>query len=142
MKVVRFACVGGIGFLVDVATMFLLSSYIAPIPARGAAFWAAATSNWWLNRHITFDAGDTAQPMRQWGRFIAVSCIGFMPNWGCYWLLMHSVDVKQFVNQYPELNHLALEMVWPVAAMVPGVLLGMLTNYLLADRWVFRAAAA
>ncbi|WP_028865896.1 GtrA family protein [Psychromonas aquimarina] len=147
MKVLRFACVGSIGFLVDAAVMLLLLSfYIAPVPARAFAFWAAASSNWWLNRHITFDAADTAQPMLQWGRFIAVSCIGFIPNWSSYWLLMHSVDINRlsalFLNQYPELNPLALEMAWPLAAMLPGVLLGMLTNYLLADRWVFRAAAA
>lgn len=147
MKVLRFACVGSIGFLVDALTMFLLYSYIAVIPARAIAFWIAATSNWWLNRHVTFAAGKTAKPMQQWGRFIAVSCVGFIPNWGCYWLLMQSVDVNQLsalsLNQYPELkNHLSIEVVWAFFAMIPGVLLGMLTNYLLADRWVFRTASA
>jgi len=151
MKILRFAGVGSIGFVVDAATMFILSFYIAFIPARAIAFWVAATSNWWLNRHITFDASDTSKPVSQWGRFIAVSCIGFIPNWGCYWLLMQSIDINQLLIasliKYPELksllvSHLDVEVAWSVVAMVPGVLLGMLTNYLLADRWVFRLAVA
>lgn len=151
MKILRFAGVGSIGFVVDAATLFLLSFYIAFIPARAIAFWVAATSNWWLNRHITFDASNTPNPMQQWGRFIAVSCIGFIPNWGCYWLLMQSVDINQLLIEslikYPDLksllvNHLDVEVVWSVVAMVPGVLLGLITNYLLADRWVFRSAVA
>lgn len=150
MKVVRFACVGSIGFLVDVATMFFLSFYIAAIPARGIAFWTAASSNWWLNRKITFNAADKAKPMRQWGYFLATSCIGFIPNWGCYWLLMQFVDTEQLsawlTNQSAELSYLLIktfpiEITWPFISMIPGVLLGMLTNYLLADRWVFHSAA-
>lgn len=31
---------------------------------------------------------------------------------------------------------------WPYLAMIPGILLGMVINYTLADRWVFRSAPA
>lgn len=147
MKIVRFAAVGSVGFLVDAVTMLSLSFYITAIPARGIAFWMAASVNWWLNRHITFDAGDAPHAIRQWGRFIGVSCLGFIPNWGCYWLLMSATNINQLyqrvLNHYPDLSvfgihHNTLAMIWPFVAMVPGVLLGLLSNYLLAERWVFR----
>ncbi|WP_369921910.1 GtrA family protein [Marinomonas polaris] len=51
---VRFAIVGGAGFLVDLASMLLLSIWLPHIVARGFAFWVAASSNWWWNRTITF----------------------------------------------------------------------------------------
>jgi len=144
VKLLKFASVGSIGFAVDATVMFILSFYIAAIPARGCAFWVAASSNWWFNRRFTFKAGDSAKPLQQWWRFLAVSCIGFIPNYGCYWLLMQIVDINlfgTFLAQYSllQLDHL-IEMVWPFVAMVPGVLLGLLCNYLLAERWVFKEA--
>ncbi len=149
MKILRFAGVGSIGFLVDASSLFLLSFYITPVVARTLAFWIVASSNWWLNRQITFAAKKSPLALQQWGRFIGVSCIGFIPNWICYWLLMTTVDINQlsefYVQQYPEFNSLIInhiEIIWFFSAMVAGVLLGMLTNYLLADRWVFRPVVA
>jgi len=142
MKLLKFAGVGSIGFAVDAAVMFILSFYIAPLSARALAFWIAASSNWWLNRQFTFKGNDTTRPLQQWRRFIIVSCIGFIPNWGCYWLLMQIVDINLlssfFIENYsnPNLGYLLLTS-WPFVAMVPGVLLGMLSNYRLADSWVF-----
>lgn len=33
-----------------------------------------------------------------------------------------------------------LALFWPYVAMIPGILLGMLTNFILSERWVFRLA--
>ncbi|MGF1759501.1 GtrA family protein [Photobacterium sagamiensis] len=156
IKLIRFAFVGGIGFLVDVVTMALLSLFIPLIPARALAFWVAASSNWWWNRRITFKNSDTNKPIKQWTRFLCVSCLGFVPNWGCYWWLMQLVDTatiqvslealfgastgKAESYQAETIIRIAASA-WPFIAMVPGILLGMLTNFMLAERWVFRPAA-
>jgi len=137
VKFLRFAGVGSIGFVIDATTMFILSFYIAAVPARGLAFWVAASANWWLNRQFTFAAQESGKPVRQWGRFIVASCIGFIPNWGCYWILMQVVDIKILFSEFESAEHL-IQVLWPFVAMVPGILLGMLTNYRLADSWVFK----
>jgi len=146
MKLLKFAGVGSIGFIVDAAVMFALSFHILPMPARALAFWVAASSNWWLNRQFTFKHHDTTRPLQQWRRFLTVSCIGFIPNWGCYGVLMQIVDINLLsaflIESDANPNLVSLNtMAWPFVAMVPGVLLGMLSNYLLAERWVFREVA-
>ena len=59
---------------------------------------------------------------------------------------MHVVDINHVINLLPELEILGVDhlvkMIWPFAAMVPGVLLGLLSNYMFSDRWVFRSAVA
>lgn len=145
---VRFALVGASGFLVDVACMLLFSTWLPFIWARGVAFWIAATSNWWLNRTITFaqchDARLTATsttntvsiknwPSRkaallQWLQFLGGSVIAFVPNWGCY------VALLSFHNN---VTHHTLYIVWPYLAMAPGVILGMTINYVFSRFWIF-----
>lgn len=80
-RMFTFAMVGGCGFLVDATSLFVLS-HCLPLPlARGAAFWIAATSNWWLNRQLTFRENKNTTPIsQQWGQFLAASCVGFIPN--------------------------------------------------------------
>lgn len=127
-KLFRFALVGGLGFLVDLTAMLLLSFLLPWLPARAGAFWLAASSNWWFNRKLTFSSDDP-QYVRQWLNFLLSSCIGFIPSWGCYWWLMRDFSSADTLPLY--------EVLWPYLAMVPGVLLGMVVNFLLADRWVF-----
>lgn len=121
---IRFAVVGGVGFIVDSISLVLLNQLFPLVLARGVAFWVAASSNWYLNRHFTFLNGATARPaVAQWGQFLFASCIGFVPNWGCYWWLVTNTE-------WAELH--------PVLAMVPGIGLGMCVNYALSKYWVFR----
>ncbi|MEH6443548.1 MAG: GtrA family protein [Oceanospirillaceae bacterium] len=126
----RFACVGSIGFCVDALSLVLLAVYL-PLPiARALSFWIAASSNWWLNRNFTFkhtskqhcDKKKRAS-CRQWLLFLCVSCIGFIPNWLCYVLLIeHFIWAEQM----------------PVIAIIPGILLSMFLNYTLSKCWVFK----
>jgi len=111
------------------------------LSARGGAFWVAASTNWWLNRHFTFASTETSNTLQQWCRFIALSCVGFIPNWGCYWLLMQHVDVGLLFAESQRFSLLPLAPLWPFMAMLPGILLGMCSNYLLASRWAFKSEA-
>ena len=132
---VRFALVGGIGFLVDLTCMVLLSFWLPHLLARAIAFWVAASSNWWWNRTITFTnnkALDTNKKtaVLQWLQFIGGSLIAFIPNWGCYVLLM---------SQPPILDN-SISVLWPYLAMIPGVLIGMMLNYAFSRFWIFTPA--
>lgn len=142
MTFIKFACVGGIGFVVDALAMLVLSFYLPVIPARGIAFWIAASSNWWLNRCFTFKAVRRTNKLQQWLAFLAISCIGFIPNWGCYWLLIHHVDVAAWSLSFDQSAQSLILALWPFVAMLPGILLGMLSNYLFARGWVFKPALA
>jgi len=129
---VRFAIVGGVGFLVDLASMLLLSIWLPHLVARGVAFWIAASSNWWWNRHITFiDVQQTKHKkaaVLQWMQFLGSSLVAFVPNWGCYLFLL---------EHPPTIHHPMFMTLWPYLAMVPGVLLGMLLNYGFSRFWIF-----
>jgi putative flippase GtrA len=145
---VRFAFVGGIGFLVDLASMLLLSIWLPHLVARGIAFWVAASSNWWWNRTITFansksndiDSSNIKETYisknkkaaaLQWMQFLGGSIIAFVPNWGCYLILM---------SQPPATSNSTLLLLWPYLAMIPGILIGMMLNYVFSRFWVFSPA--
>lgn len=130
---VRFALVGGLGFLVDLGSMLLFSTWFSSGNARAIAFWCAATSNWWWNRHITF-IDQTSQVKKkplylEWLQFMISSMIAFIPNWGCYFLLLQTPiafsEQSLFITA------------WPYIAMIPGILVGFIVNYVFSRFWVF-----
>ena len=135
-KLVKFALVGGVGFIIDAATLALLSTVMPVVAARGAAFWVAASSTWWCNRVFTFNDGQYREPIGQWGRFMLCAMLGFVPNWGCYWLLFQGGDPHWLRAEFGQLGLIS----WPYIAMIPGILLGMLVNFSLSQRWVFTKA--
>lgn len=121
----KFTCVGGIGFIVDLTSMILLSTLMPLITARLLAFFFAVNSNWLLNRCFTFKTQQLATntPLfKEWSKFLCSSCFGAIPNLLCYWLLVTGLSLS---------GKLA------IIAIIPGIIFGMLINYWLADRWVF-----
>ncbi|BFM48634.1 GtrA family protein [Marinomonas sp. THO17] len=124
----RFALVGGIGFLVDMSSFALLSHWLDYAVARGLAFWIATSSNWWWNRHFTF-AQQNKAAIVEWLQFLGGSIVAFVPNMICYVIL----------NQLDAMQHLAFGH---YIALVPGVLLGMMINYSLSRYWIFSSPPA
>lgn len=122
-KYIKFALVGGIGFIVDLTAMILFSAIVPLFIARLAAFFIAVNSNWLLNRNFTFKQQKSEITLfQEWSKFLCSSCFGAIPNLLCYWLLV---------------TGLSLTGSTAIAAIVPGIIFGMIINYLLADRWVF-----
>ncbi len=138
IRIIKFAIVGGIGFIVDVSALAMLSSFVPIIPARAGAFWVAASSTWWCNRIFTFKESERSEPVQQWCKFLFCACIGFLPNWGCYWFLIKWTDFSWITHLVGQ--HAAV--LWPYIAMIPGILLGMAVNFTLSSRWVFRQVEA
>ena len=108
----RFALVGGIGFCIDVAVLYLLL--------------AAATGTWQLNRRYTFRdrpgvAGLRATG-RQWLRFVMANAVGGAVNLGTYAALVTQVG-------------LCAEL--PALAVAAGSVTGLAFNYTASRLWVF-----
>ena len=124
MEALQFGAAGGAGFVIDALFYLGLQAAGAPhLAARAAAFWPAATFNWFINRIMTFKTRPRTAPAAQWAGFLAASGAGFCVNWGAYALLTSGTD---FFAQHR------------FAAFVLGVLAGAVFNFFAADRFVFR----
>lgn len=118
----RFGFVGAIGFCIDVAVVYALNPWIGLYAAGMAAYFAAASANWALNRLWTFRDRDHPSAHTQWLRFLAVNLIGFVLNRGAY-----SALIAEF----------AIARHYPVLAVAAGAAAGFLVNFLLSRRIVF-----
>ena len=109
MQLVKFALVGGSGYVVNLVVFALLAEVVGlhHIPAAIGAFCVAVTNNFLLNRHWTFRARDGHAGF-QAARFFAVSLVGL----GFNLAVLELVSVAEL----PELpaQALAVAMAMPV----------------------------
>ena len=118
----RFGVVGGIGFLVDTATVYGLRGSVGLYWAGAIAYLTASTSNWLLNRWWTFRGRNSGRAHHQWMRYLVANLIGFVVNRGLYGLLVTFVP---------------LAAAQPVIAIAAGSIAGMFINFDLSRRLVF-----
>ena len=119
----RFGTVGGIGFVVDTATVYGLKAWLGLYGAGLAAYLTAATVTWAGNRLWTFRGRGTGRAHHQWAAFLAANSVGFVLNRGTYALLIALFSVVA---------------AWPVLAVAGGTAAGMFINFGLSRRLVFR----
>lgn len=122
----RFGTVGALGFLVDWGTVSLLRVPVGLIAATLIAYFVAATGNWCLNRMWTFrlSAAENQHMFLQWLRFLLANSFGFLLNRGMVFLLYATLPLT--------VRH-------PGLALAAGALCGMVANFNLSRRLVFRA---
>ncbi|MEZ9762523.1 GtrA family protein [Vibrio splendidus] len=126
-KMVRFAVVGVGGFVVD-CLVFILLHYGIGLPlmtSRIGSFIAAATTTWFGNRVLTFDfkgQDSWSDKLIQWQKFMFSASISAVPNLLCFQLMTELLPVFTGVV---------------FIAMAVGILVGMVTNYLFSQYWVF-----
>ena len=126
-RLISFGLVGASGLLIDVAFFLTLQSLgVEHRLARFVSFWPAVSWNWLVNRALTFDERPRQPHARQWTRFVASSVLGLGINVGSYTLL------TSFVELFARYRLLAL---------VVGVGLGGVVNFLVANRYVYRRDA-
>ena len=107
-KMVRFAVVG-----------------LPLMTARISSFIAAATTTWFGNRVLTFGfkgQGRWSDKLIQWQKFMFSASISAVPNLLCFKLMVELLPV--FTGAV-------------FIAMAVGILVGMVTNYLFSQYWVF-----
>lgn len=127
-KLVRFGAVGGAGAVVNFAA-FAFAKELLHLGKSGDwafAFAVAVTFTWWGNRTITFHEhkSDSYKGMLvEWAKFVAANSIGAAANFAVYWPLTHLAPWP-LSNEY--------------AANGLGILIGLIFNYTLSKRLVFR----
>lgn len=124
----RFGFVGGLGFFVNEAALVIAQRglHAGPHLAWFLAFAPSVVFTWWGNRTITF-ADRASRTLRGAGaeclRFIATNSFGALANFAVYSLL---VSFAPFPLNIPYL------------ALAAGVLVGMVFNFLLSKKIVFK----
>jgi putative flippase GtrA len=128
-RFLRFALVGAAGFIVNEAALWIalhglhFNAYAGGI----VSFLAAVTFTWWGNRVLTF-AEHAAKGLRpiftEWLTFVAANGFGFLVNYGVFATLI-AAGPKPLNN--------------PFVALAFGTVAGLLFNFILSSRVVFRA---
>ena len=128
----RFAIVGGSGFFVNEAVLFLAIRFLHLGPYAGGvfAFLVTVTYTWWGNRMLTFRA-DAAHGGRaivlEWFKFVMANTLGFLVNYAIYVSLVTWAPAP--------LNS-------PYVALAVGTLVGLIFNFTLSKRFVFHINSA
>lgn len=124
-EIVRFGISGTAGFIVDAGLVYLCTNLfdLGPLVAQVIAFSVAVTVTWLINRHWTFAAHASDRWLREWTHYVAANSVGALVINGIYAIL---VIESAFFSQIPAL------------AVASGSLAGMLFNYSLSKRFIFR----
>ncbi len=128
-RFLRFAAVGGAGFFVNEAALFVALKWLGFGRYGGAifSFLVAVTFTWWGNRVLTFrKEAATATPaiVEEWVKFVLANGLGFLANYAVYAALVTFVP-EPFGN--------------PFFALGCGTLVGLVFNFTLSKRAVFHA---
>jgi putative flippase GtrA len=122
----RFSAVGTVGFLVDVAVLYLaLGVGFGKYSGRVVSYVCASTSTWALNRRFTFHARKSRRWLREWARFFVANAAGGASNYLVYATL---VSASPFVDRYK------------VIGVAAGSIIGLAINFNLSRFVVFRAS--
>lgn len=119
----RFGLVGGIGFVIDTATVYATRGALGLYGAGVLAYIVAGSCNWLLNRIYTFKGQGSGPLHRQWAMFMLANLSGFVLNRGTFALAVTFIP-------------LAAEQ--PVIATAAGTAAGMFVNFFASRRLVFR----
>jgi putative flippase GtrA len=126
IRFLRFGLVGVGGFVVDTSVLWLMLHVVGldKYSGRGVSFMAAVTFTWWGNRVLTFRDRAVRQGLfREWATFVTANAVGGVVNLGVYTALVSFAPP-------PASN--------PFLAVFAGVLCGLLFNFTLSSRVVFR----
>ncbi len=131
----KFALVGGVGFVLDVAVFNLLRLTLfapervheGPLLAKTVSTLVAIVANWIGNRYWTFGPHRSTRSALEAVEFVAVSVLGMLVGLGCL-----------FVSRYV----LGLDSVLAdnISSNVVGLLLGSAVRFALYRHWVYHPA--
>ena len=125
-RILRFGVVGAAGYVVNAAALGIvhhllaLNYYASYVPA----FLIAVTFTWWGNRILTFrEHSARANLLTEWAKFVAANLVGFCANYALY---------ASFLRFAPAPGNN------PFLAQAAGTLFGLVFNFTLSKRFVFR----
>ena len=118
-RIIRFALVGGMGFLADAAALSILIGPVGPFGGRVLSIAFALGVTWLLNRYVTFGPS-SREPLNEGVRYGAVGVAAAVLNYAVYSGLLLAI---------PSFN--------PFAALVAASLAAMAFSYAGYSRLVF-----
>ena len=120
-----FCVAGGLAFIVDAGVVQAMTSGLGadPYVARLLSFLCAVTTTWWFNRRYTFANAAAEGGPGQWLRYVGTQLGGFSVNYAVYAALLWLWPVAYR---------------WPVIGVAAGSVAGLVVNFALARRFVFR----
>lgn len=133
-QLVRFAVIGGLGFVLDTAVFDVLRLTVlsperlhdGPLLAKVASTTVAIAANWLGNRYWTFaDQRDEKSAGREALEFLIASLIGMGVSLLCLWI---SHYVLRLTTAFDD----------TVSANVVGLVLGSVVRFWLYRVWVYR----
>lgn len=136
-QLLRFAMVGGVGLVVDVAVFNLLRITVlspdvlheGPVIAKVTSTSVAIVVNWIGNRYWTFAPHRRPRAVREGLQFALVSVAGMLIGLGCLW-------ISHYVLGYTSL------LADNISSNVIGLGLGTVFRFWLYRTWVFRPRPA
>jgi putative flippase GtrA len=127
LSILRFAVIGALGMPVDWVVLQLMVHWgTGPYLGRMISWFCAATFTWAGNRYFTFAATRARGIIaigKEWVRYLAANAVGGLVNVGLYSVLVRFAP--------PPFNDLTV-------ALVCGVLLGLVFNFTLSNKLVFK----
>ena len=127
LSILRFAVIGALGMPVDWIVLQLMVHWgTGPYIGRLISWFCAATFTWAGNRYFTFAttrARGLLPSLKEWLRFLGANAVGGLVNVGLYSVLVRFAP--------PPFNDLTV-------ALVLGVLLGLVFNFTLSKKVVFK----
>ena len=125
-RLLQFCLVGATGVVVDLLMFNLLLLVVSLTVARALAVGVAMTSNFWLNRRLTFSYSRGSDWIRSYIQFVFSCSLGAFVNW--------IVSVKLISAASFFRDHVT-------AAAAIGILCGTVFNFILSSEWVFSRPA-
>lgn len=120
----RFAIAGGIGFVVDVAVLYLAMAAGADFYlGRGISFLCAVFATWQVNRNFAFKASGSISLWQEWWRYLLAMLGGGVVNYAC------SAVAVMLLPPGP---------LAPMLAVAVGSIAGMSVNFISSKLFVFR----
>ena len=120
---IRFGAVGALGFCWDTSTVYATKNLVGLYIAGTLGFFVAATVNWAINRWWTFRHRAHGAAHVQWLKFLAANAVGFIFNRGTFFTLVAASPLCR---------------AQPVLAIIAGTAAGLVFNYFLSKKLVFR----
>jgi putative flippase GtrA len=129
LRFAKFSCIGIAGFLVDAGVFQALVSFagVSPYIAKILSFPVAATVSWWLNRTYTYASSGRVGAGSQWAQSLAVNVVGGLANYAVFAAVYAAVP---------------LATAYPVMAVAAGAVAGLVFNFTLSDKLVFRSRSS
>lgn len=134
-----FALIGVGGLLVDMASLFIAQHLLMLdlYSGRVYSYLMAATFTWYMNRRFTFVGVSRRAALKQWARFIAANAIGAVVNYSVYVLVLRiGPAIIDMIGLWPQV----LGALLPYAGVAAGSISGLVFNFVLSKKLVFRQA--